>query len=232
MLDYNSNLVRPNHKRAQIAQYFILAVMATEILSIGSSYLQLLLLDSVLNGEEVTDMMIDSNDTREQWMGITYTIFFVISAFTFIQWFRRAYFNLSFRTKITHSEGWAAGSWFIPFINLIRPYRIMMELSSKTTQLINSKTAAFTSNNGTLIGIWWTLWIIGNFAGKLLTRAGNDADTIEGLQHMTRIDIGLSAFMIPLSIVAIYVIKTYSQKEERLNELENIPVTFGEPLMV
>jgi hypothetical protein len=79
------SLLKPNFKRAKVAQLFVWAVMAIEILSVISSYLQFRLLKDFENGEEVTELMIASNDTREQWMGISYTVLFIISGFTFIE---------------------------------------------------------------------------------------------------------------------------------------------------
>ena len=215
------SLLKPNFKRAKVAQLFVWAVMAIEILSVISSYLQFRLLKDFENGEEVTELMIASNDTREQWMGISYTVLFIISGFTFIMWFRRAYYNLSIRTTAVHDHSWAAGSWFVPFLNLIRPYRIMMELSSKTSQLINLRTTQFTHSNSTLIGMWWTLWILGNFGGNLLMRETLSAETVEELLQSTSVAIGVSAFMIPVSIVTVLMIQSYAQKEELLTKLES-----------
>jgi len=212
--------IKPNVKRAEIAQILIWTVLGIEVVEIGSSFLQIVLLNAVQNGEEVTETMIASNDLRVQLVAITYTMLFVISIFTFIQWFRRAYYNLNLRTNCVYGEGWAAGGWFIPFMNLVRPYRIMTELDTKTSNLINVKSTNTVENNTFLIGLWWTLWIIGNFASKILTRRNADSDTIEGLLESTKIDMGLAAFFIPLSIVTVLMIKSYAKKEEMLCELE------------
>lgn len=220
------NAIRPNAKRAKIAQLFVWAVMAIEIISIGSSYLQIILLKGFQNGEEITDLMITSNDTREQWMGISYLVLFAISAFTFILWFRRAYFNLGVRTSINHGEGWAAGAWFVPIMNLIRPYRIMEELYKKTTSLINIKTTAVVESNITLLGFWWGLWIFTNFASRILMRKSQD-DTLEQLLHTTQINIILSLIMIPLSIITVMIIKNLAAKEEQLASLEQSTAKFS-----
>lgn len=213
------NLIRPNDKRAKMAQLFVWAVMAIELLSVGSSYLQIVLLEAFQNGEEITDVMINSNDTREQWMGISYLILFAISAFTFILWFRRAYYNLSLRTSINHGEGWAAGAWFVPIMNIIRPYRIMEELYIKTTSLINSKTNNFVESKTTLLAFWWGLWLLTNFASRILTRKSQD-DSLEQLLQTTQINIVLSLLMVPLSIITVLVIKNLAAKEEQLATLE------------
>jgi hypothetical protein len=31
-------------------------------------------------------------------------------------------------TKLTHGSGWAIGAWFVPFLNLVRPYRLVQDL--------------------------------------------------------------------------------------------------------
>lgn len=60
-------------------------------------------------------------------------VIYVISCITFIQWFRRAYYNLGQIAKnLSYEEGWAAGSWFVPILNYFRPYQIMKELYKKT----------------------------------------------------------------------------------------------------
>jgi len=65
-----------------------------------------------------------------------YFIFYSISVITFIMWFRRAYFNLHQKVNhLSYSEGWAAGSWFVPIINLYRPYQIMKEIYIETKKL-------------------------------------------------------------------------------------------------
>ena len=214
------NAIRPNLKRAKLAQLFIWLVMALDIISIFFSYLQYNLLKSLQNNEEVTDQMLNSNDTREQIIGILYLIVFIISTVTFIQWFRRAYFNLNIRTNCSHSEGWAAGSWFVPIISLYRPYQIMKEMWDKTTNLIKSKTSDYAENSTMIIGLWWTLWIVSNYIGKYVLKSAFKAETIENFLNSTIGDMTMSIIGIPLAIITVAIIKSYSLKEENISELE------------
>jgi hypothetical protein len=214
------NAIKPNLKRAKLAQLFIWIVMALDIISIFSSYLQYNLLKSLQNDEEVTDQILNSNDTREQVIAILYLIVFIISAVTFIQWFRRAYYNLNIRTNCNHSDGWASGSWFVPIIALYRPYQIMKEMWAKTTQLIKSKTSDYIENSTVIIGLWWTLWIISNYIGKYVMKRAFKAETIENFINSTIGDIVVSIIGIPLAILTVMIIKSYSLKEEKISELE------------
>tara|TARA_R110002050_G_scaffold109796_1_gene221120 strand:- start:43802 stop:44626 length:825 start_codon:yes stop_codon:yes gene_type:complete len=212
--------IRPNEQRAKLAQLFIWLVMALDIISIFSSYMQYNLLQSLQNDEFVTDEMLNSNDTREQIIGVLYLIVFISSAVTFIQWFRRAYYNLNIRTNCNHSEGWAAGSWFVPILCLFRPYQIMKEMWQKTTLLIASKTADATANSTLIIGLWWTLWIVSNYIGKYVLKSAFNAETIENFINSTIGDMTISILGIPLAIATVMMIKAYAFKEEKISELE------------
>lgn len=213
--------IRPNLERAKLAQFFIWLVMILDIISIFSSYLQYKLLKILENNEYVSDQLIDENDTREQVIAILYLIVFIISAIIFIRWFRRAYYNLNIRTSCNHSEGWAAGSWFVPIISLFRPYQIMQEMWQKTNILIQSKTSHYIEEaNSSVIAIWWALWIVSNYIGKYVLKSAFKAETIENYLNGTIGDMVVSIISIPLAIVTIILIKSYSQKEEKISELE------------
>lgn len=211
--------VRPNDQRARLAIAMIAIVLLFDIISFISSYMQMNLLTIVKNHGAYTDADLNNNDLREQAIGIAYLIAFIISAVVFIQWFRRAYYNLQIRTgNCEHSEGWAAGSWFVPIICLFRPYHIMKELWTKTTNLKASKTGEKLSKNDSIIGIWWTLWIVSNYLGNYLLKSMFDeAKTIEDFLSKTRLDMVNTGISIPLAIFTILMIRAYNKREVILN---------------
>ncbi len=101
--------LRPNERRAKNATILIWIVLIMEIAAFVSHFFQYILLQSAANGEAISMEYATSNDLRERIIAIIYLIVFLVSAFTFIQWFRRAYFNLHLRVNyLSHSEGWAA----------------------------------------------------------------------------------------------------------------------------
>jgi hypothetical protein len=213
--------IRPNFERAKWAQNLIWVVLGVQIMSIISSYLQYELIHSLNTHEIITNNELEANDLREGIIGILYLAAYITSAIVFIQWFRRAYYNLSLRIKCQYTEGWAAGGWFVPFISLFYPYRIMSELQEKTTRLINQKSKHKIENNtGVIIGIWWTLWIISNFIGQYAFKAAMKSDTLESLEDSTIADMILGVIDIPMGILAVMLIASWSKKEEQLLELE------------
>jgi hypothetical protein len=211
-------MVRPNDQRAKWAVIMVAVVMALDVISLLSSLMQLDLLNQLNSGLFISDEALTSNDTREQTIGILYIIAFIISGVVFIQWFRRAYYNLQLRTgNCEYSDGWAAGAWFTPIISLFRPYQIMLELWEKTTDFINAKSNANLSKSSALIGVWWLLWIVSNYIGKYIIKYSFSSKTLEDYIDLTVANAIDAFFSILLAVITILMIKAYSKREELLN---------------
>jgi hypothetical protein len=213
--------LKPNGQRAKNAITLIWIVLAMEIVSLVSGYFQYDLLQTAANGAEISMETATANDTREQIIAIVFLIAYIISAVTFIQWFRRAYFNLHLKVNhLSHTEGWAAGSWFVPIVNLYRPYQIMKELYQETKDLLTKKGLSFNQKFTTgSLGWWWTLWIISNIIGQIVFRY--PSETIDELIGGTVASMIGNIVGIPLALITVKVIKDYSNVEPLLNEIKD-----------
>jgi len=214
--------LRPNGQRANNAITLIWIVLIFEIVSFFSSYLQINLLDSFSNGDFVSEDEANANDLREQIIAIFYLLASIISAVTFILWFRRAYFNLHLKTNhLSHSEGWAAGSWFVPIISLYRPYQIMKEIYERTSQLLHSKEIKFNQSFSTsALGWWWSLWILSNVLGQITFRLSMRAESIDELTVLTFANMISNVVGIPLALITIKIIKDYADIEVLLFKIK------------
>jgi hypothetical protein len=215
--------LKPNGQRAKNAILLIWIVFALEIISLISGYLQYNLLQIVANGGAISMETATANDAREQIIGIIYLIAYIVSAVIFIQWFRRAYFNLHLKVNnLAHSEGWAAGSWFVPIVCLYRPYQIMKELYIETTDLLTRKGMSGKENITTsFLGWWWTLWIISGILGQFLFRYSMNAKSIDELTISTVASMINNIIGIPMALFTIKIIKDYSTIEPLLVELKS-----------
>jgi hypothetical protein len=214
--------LKPNEQRSQNAILLIWIALAMNCISLISSYFQYDLLQTAANGGEISTEFATSNDNREQAIGIIQIIIFVVSTITFIQWFRRAYFNLHLRVnRLSHSEGWAAGCWFVPIVNLFRPYQIMKELFQET-QLFLKRNEAHTSEHLSmpLLGLWWAFWIINWFVGRFVFKYSMKAETIEELTRSTIGQIISNAIGIVLAIITINIITEYSKLEQVMHKVK------------
>ncbi|WP_298119095.1 DUF4328 domain-containing protein [Flavobacterium sp.] len=209
--------LKPNDKRAKYAIIAILVVSFFAIINVLSSYMQYRLLIDLKNGVYVSDELLTSNDSREQITSIFYLISYIISGVFFILWFRRAYYNLDIRTdNCEYSEGWAAGCWFVPIICLVRPYKIMLELDNDTTDLLEKATKKEINTNATLIGIWWTMWIVITFLGNTVFKVFLRGETVNHYINITILELITSFLILVLGMVTIFMVKNYADKEAAL----------------
>jgi len=213
--------LRPNEQRAKNAITLIWVVLAVEILSFISGYFQYNLLETIASGGEISLETADSNDIREQIIAILNVSVRIISAITFIQWFRRAYYNLHLKVdNLSHSEGWAAGSWFVPIFYLYKPYQIMKELYRETNNLLTKSDLDDSPTlNTSFLGIWWTIWILSNIIGQFIFRYSLNAETIDTLSFVTTASMVNNVIEIPLAFITIKIINDYSKVETLLNEI-------------
>jgi len=213
--------LKRNDVRAKNAITLIWIVMGLEILTLGSNYMQYSLLQKIASGIEITAADATLNDTRVQLIAIVCLVAMVVSIITFIQWFRRAYYNLhQCADNLSHSEGWAAGSWFVPILNLFRPYQIMLELYSRTSTVLSKHDIQLKKYLDTqFLGFWWTLWIINNFLGNYTLKSSMKTESIDSMLNVCLVEMVGNIIMIVLSLITIRVIKDYSLNESLLFDL-------------
>jgi hypothetical protein len=216
------NLIRPNEKRAKTAILMIWIVLALEIISFFSSYLQHDLLTTVSSGSSISNSEINANDIRERIIGILYFGIYLTSCITFIRWFRRAYFNLQLKTDyLSSSDNWVALSWFIPFICLYKPYQIMKEMYTKTNEILFEETNQTKAITTSYLGWWWGLWITSNIIGQVVFRTTLNNDSIDSLTNGTIASMIGNVIGLPLSLITVKVIKDYSDIEHFLIEVKS-----------
>src|SRR5690606_36596274 len=102
----------------------------------------------------------ETSDLYQALVGILYLGMFIATIVAFVKWFRRAYNNIHALNKenLEYSENQALWSWFIPFINLVRPKRIMEEIWDRTQKSYYVSNTEYTKS--ALISWWWGFWII------------------------------------------------------------------------
>ena len=210
--------LRPNKKRAKTAILFIWIEFALIIISLISSLLRYFMLKDIVVGKLVTDKILEENDLRENIIFITQTLVYIVSGIFFIRWFRRAYFNLHLKVSgLNHSEGWAAGYWFVPIANFYRPYQIMKELYIETNEYLKNNRVEYNNSFSpkTLI-LWWAYWVISAIFTRIIFQYSKQVDTIYEFILSTQLTIIDCIVSLPLCFITIRVIKNYSLMEDEL----------------
>lgn len=207
-------MLKPNSLRARNAIYLVAIITILSVFMLILEYIQYTSYQDPSYSEENVSL----NDLVLGIIAIIYMIFYIISAVTFIQWFRRAYFNLHSQVEIlSFDEGWAAGAWFVPIMNLGRPFKIMKEIYMVTNKLLDGHPNFSKQLNINNIVYWWMLWIISIIINQISFRTGLQATTVSQLSTSTIFDMLSSAITIPLGLITIKMIKEYSHIESILN---------------
>lgn len=153
-------------------------------------------------------------------ISVIYTISVILASVFFILWFRRAYFNLHVLVPPSHlryTEGWAAGAWFVPILNLFGPYQIATDLVVKSEELL-IKNGILEKAGATLKmikGWWWGLWVGGSVVAQIASFY-DDEYSNEGIGF----SILSSVMFIVSGILAVAFIRGYGKYESLLLELK------------
>lgn len=212
--------MHPINPKARHAILLIWVVLALDLVSFASSFLQYDLLRAIAGGERVAPAVAAANDTRQSIVGILHFIAFAASAVFFLRWFNAAYHVLLQKVStLSRSEGWAIGSWFVLFLNLALPYQMMREMHTHARDSLlaggNSEGAALKTQ---ILGWWWALWLVSNIFGQISVQYALDARTLDQLITGTAISMAASLIAIPLALVTIRMIKNYARIEPRVEE--------------
>jgi hypothetical protein len=175
----------------------------------------------------ITPDEANSNDLRQRIIGISELLLHIVLIVYFIMWFRRAYFNLhSLGFYLRYTEGWAAGAWFVPFMNLYAPFKIMREIWDNTQMRAQQGSEDIVLKPSTLLGVWWFLWIMTNIAGNIYSRLELQGEhTISDLISLNTTSIVLNVIDLANVFLIITIIHQVSVFEEQLKQklvIENI----------
>lgn len=217
------NNVLDNLQRSKIALTCFYIVLATYAIMLISDFMEYQLLHG-----SYTDLYsgADANDQRQLLVALISAIAQIVLIVTFIQWFRRAYHNLHKAgiKGLNMTEGWAAGSWFIPIMNLFKPYQIMKDVWVETKNYVarnqgsRSDDEELYSQKGkaptlAVVGAWWATWIgcsiTANISAQIVTRS----ESFELIQFSTVLALVSDVLGLISILFAIKMIKA-SQKDQ------------------
>jgi len=150
------------------------------------------------------------NGLRNRWL----TLLSFPATVLFLWFLYRAYENLAF-LKVSgqkYSSVWAVCWFFIPGLNLIRPFDVMRELWRASDPAVLDETAWKRSPATPLIAIWWMLFVLAFFGrpASLLMAASGEIAAVPGIMHA---NLFFETLEIPAAIAAIYVVWRIEQRQ-------------------
>jgi hypothetical protein len=195
--------------RARWAAGALTLIVILDIVSVGSSVMQLNLITDLQGASPPSEALINANDSREQTIGLIYFGAYILTIVVFLQWLHRIVANLvPIGAHSTWSPGWAVGAWFVPFLNLVRPYQIVKEAWD------GSDPNPAGSTTTSMLGGWWALWIIGNILSNITYRMADEAATLETISAITMMSIAASLLSIGAGIFIIRIVRQLTARQD------------------
>ncbi len=206
------------HTRAVWTMRLIGFILVLSVISVAANFYEIDLLSHANSGSDWA-AKADINDACQMALGLIELVTYLASAILFIMWFHRVHRNLPAlgAMHLKYSPGWTMGSWFVPIMNLFRPYQVMVEVWHGSLPEQNSnKTFVDHIDRGShaLVGWWWAAYIIMGIFDQISTRITMAADTVQSLIVADWAIIIASTITIPAALLAISLVKKIDRNQE------------------
>ncbi len=215
-----THLLRDNNHRGKLIYIMMWMLIPLTLLGILSDYQEYRLISKAMDGAFISTAEAAANDNRQMIVGLLMLGFNVALIVSFIQWFRRAYYNAHALQIpfLSYNEGRAAGSWFIPFANLYQPYKIATEIWDGFHYALEKWIPGHLTPGRAFIVIWWLLFIVTNFIGNLVSRFYIGSDTIGELHTASLFNMYSGIIGITAIIAVLYYIRKMRHLEKQLQQ--------------
>jgi hypothetical protein len=167
--------------------------------------------EAVLNGG--ADMeKLNSLQTKIQ-MDAAFQLFSLLGFLTFYStWIYRIYANAACMApqEMKYSAGWAAGSLFIPILNLWKPCQVLTEAK----RVFELGLGELTSN--WLVGIWWMVFILSIIGNQIDSMSWEVVDSAEMFANACALSIFCNLLDLTMLVLTIVVAVSVTGKCRRL----------------
>ena len=120
------------HFRANLVSILLLVDVLLHVASLLLSIVEFSFPNLVPTGEEITQPEVLAVGLLEIGLAIFEVLLYIATVVAFLLWLYRSHENLpSFgvrKNTLEYSSGWAVGSFFVPFVTLVVPYRAIKEM--------------------------------------------------------------------------------------------------------
>ena len=201
-------------KGYKLTAYVLTLVMAVALLNTASNVSQMILLSDFDAGRyAVNQFMIlaEENDARVQVISAVYFFVLVLSYFVIGYWLVQANkTNRLLGGRELHFSPASTVWWhFVPFANLLMPYRTVKEIYLTSDGSNWSITDIKAASMPGFFPLWWFTWLVGNAVSQIsfrLLRRMEDDSSIGMLQLSSGLDIMADILMFVCSISLLKIV--------------------------
>jgi hypothetical protein len=211
------------NKRTQVLFWILVLLMVLDIIAVFSDLAQAELINRVIRGEDVTESELIANDNRQAAISFPLTVLYIVYLVVFFMWIYRANKNLrSLRAAgLRFTPGWSVGWFFVPFMNLFRPYQVVSEIWKASTPKVNiaDDTSWKSVVTPPIVGCWWALFLISAFIARIAIQSIFSGIELSDLLDSTYAYMVSEAIDVVYALTTIFMVRRISQFQETKNKL-------------
>lgn len=195
--------------------------IGTSVISMVSDAMEISLLSQYLETGEYVQAEFEANDMRQGLIGVWILGYMIATLIVFGKWIYRAAANahLTAPDFMETPAGWCVGWYFIPVMNLFKPFQAMREIWQAST----ASPGQDPGDLGTpgFLRLWWGMWLLSGILGQISFRLVMHDESFETYLIADYLTIGESVVAIFLALTAITLVKQVTAAQVERGEVSN-----------
>ncbi len=231
MADPNAPTYKSLNTRAACAMFFLSACAVNCLLGIAEGTFTLWGVHARANNVQIPDGAAAVYDLAERWILFVVLPSYVGCVISFLMWFYRAHRNLNAlgNDELEYKSGWTIWGFFIPFLNLVRPFQMMRETWHGSDPTLLGQSASFVQDGvqrgtPTLVGWWWGTFLAMGMLSRASKRLGRRIENLPNpsdadFQFYAWATLAGSVIAILAAILAVRLVWTITRMQTQRHEL-------------
>lgn len=214
---------RDYHTMTRWVSYLLYLYLLATLLVLISSVLDYRLLTDLQHGVYLAAESVDSDVQSSQLRLIGALLFSLATAVVagtgVLLWTYRAVYNAhQLGSKgMQFSPGWAVASYFIPGLNLWKPFQVMKELWQTSLSTASGWSRIRVPG---LMRLWWGLWLVVLSLGRVTELLTNRVEQLLALRELAVL-YGINALLsLPLTLLLLYLIRTIQRRQQAQHQAQ------------
>lgn len=201
---------------AKIVIGALVLVLLADVLSLVATVNELSLLTAIRDGEPWTYAELDASDESVAGSALLFLGTVFLAAIAFLTWLYRIRKNEIHMGNqgAQFSTCWSVACWFIPIVNLFRPYNVMTE-AWRASDPSATPTTWKEAPISPLLGWWWALWLLSILLDRIV-RALIREETLDSYIQADYAALGSSLSSALAALLAIAIVRGLSARQDNL----------------
>lgn len=191
-----------------VLKCFLGLYCAFALVGLWSDWLEVQMLQSMVDGEIVADADAEANDERQLVIFGASILVYLMTAIIFLRWTYLSSRNARSLVpdKLEYTPGWAVGWYFVPIANIWKPYQVMVEIFKASNPKFDDDWQEASSLSVT--SRWWTMWVIAIVIGRVASRMSMRAETLDEFLASSQVSLVVDLVSLVLGIAAISLVSS------------------------